>query len=267
MNVWWLLAGAAAAGPLWVVAALWLARRTWRTARKLAARTKGREHLAELARLAGGLAHEIKNPLSTINLNLKLLAEDLAREKDEDHRRWLRRLRGVQDEADRLRAILDDFLRFAGKYELSLADVDLRRLIDELVDFFTPQAEAAHVLMRTVLPNKPVPCKVDANLIKQALLNLMINAVQAMEAGGELMIRLSADWGRATVEVTDTGRGMAAEERQRIFQAYYSTKKDGTGLGLPTTLRILREHDGTVRVDSEPGKGTQFVITLPLARE
>jgi len=118
--------------------------------------------------------------------------------------------------------------------------------------------------MRTALPERPVCCRVDAKLIKQALLNLMINAVQAMEAGGELMIRLRADRDRAAIEVTDTGRGMTEEELARAFQAYYSTKKDGTGLGLPTMRRIVREHDGTIRVHSEPGKGTRFVIVLPL---
>jgi signal transduction histidine kinase len=221
--------------------------------------------LAELGQLAGGLAHEIKNPLSTINVNLKLLAEDLARHDDETHRRWLRRLRSVQEEADRLKDILDDFLQYAGRYELDLAAIDLRRLIDELADFFSPQTEAAGVIMRTALPEAEVRCRVDPKLFKQALLNLLINAVQAMEAGGELLVKLSAQRGRGVVEVIDTGRGMAPEELGRIFDVYYSTKKHGTGLGLPTTRRIVREHGGAIRVESEPGKGTRFTIALPMA--
>jgi len=265
MQWLWLLAGAAAAGPLCAAAAFWATRRAWRNARKLSARKKGYDQLVEIGQLTGGLAHEIKNPLSTINVNLKLLAEDLARSDDETHKRWLRRIRNVQEETDRVRGILDDFLRFAGKYELNLAEVDLRRLIDELADFFGPQAESAGVVMRTSLPNGEVPCRADGNLIKQALLNLMINAVDAMGAGGELLIKLSAQRARAIVEVIDTGPGIAPDDLERIFEVYYSTKHRGTGLGLPTTRRIVREHGGTVRVESEVGKGTRFIVELPLA--
>jgi len=266
MEWLWLLAGAVVAGPICAATALWATRRAWRNARKLSARTKGHEQLVEVGQLAGGLAHEIKNPLSTINVNLKLLIEDLSRSQDETQRRWLRRIESVQEEADRLKGILDDFLHYAGKYELNLTGVDLRRLIGELVDFFEPQAEAAGVLMRAALADGEVPCRADGDLIKQALLNLMINAVDATPSGGELLIKLSTQRNRAIIEVIDTGAGVAPENLNRIFEAYYSTKKRGIGLGLPTTRRIVREHGGTIRVESEPGKGTRFVISLPLAK-
>jgi signal transduction histidine kinase len=263
---WWFVIGLAAGGPVWIAIAWWLSRRTWRTARRLSAKARGLEHLVELGQLAGGLAHEIKNPLSTINLNLKLLSEDLLRHEDDDHRRWLRRLKSVQGETDRLKGILDDFLRFAGKYELGLAVIDMRSLIGELTDFFGPQASAAHVVLRTSMPEKEVPCRVDANLIKQALLNLMINAVHAMPQGGELLVRLSSARNQALIEVIDTGAGIGKGEIARIFQVYYSTKGRGMGLGLPTTKRIVHEHDGAIRVESEVGKGTRFVISLPMAK-
>jgi len=264
---WWLLIGLALGGPLWVVLTLWMARRLLRGARRLLARSRGQEHLAELGQLAGGLAHEIKNPLSTIQVNLKLLTEDIARLPDEQHRRWLRRLQSVQEEANRLKGILDDFLRYAGKYELALATVDLRRLVGELADFFAPQADAARVVMRIMLPEQPLRCRVDANLLKQALLNLMINAVHAMSDGGELILKLSAARARAVLEVIDTGTGIAAEDLAKVFEVYYSGKTHGTGLGLPTTRRIVREHGGTIHVDSEIGKGTRFMIALPLGQE
>ncbi|MFB3891614.1 MAG: nitrogen regulation protein NR(II) [Phycisphaerae bacterium] len=278
--VWWLIIGVVASGPLWALAALWVARRMWRSARRLAARARGQEHLVELGQLAGGLAHEIKNPLSTINLNLKLLAEDLGRYPDEDHRRWLRRLSSVQGEADRLKAILEDFLRYAGKIELTPAVVDLRTVVSEVADFFAPQATAGKVVMRTSLPDVPVRCNIDVNLIKQALLNLMINAVQAMPEGGDLLVkvlttgapkrglsRLGRDRrDQAVLEVIDTGIGIPRPDLPRIFQAYYSTKSRGAGLGLPTTRRIIREHGGDIRVESEQGKGTRFVVSLPMAR-
>lgn len=266
MENWWLLlAGAAIAAPVGALAVAWATRRAWRDVRRLAARSRGQDHLAELGRLAGGLAHEIKNPLSTINLNLRLLSEDLARFDDKQHQRWLRRLDGVQEESHRLKTILDDFLRYAGKYELTPTSVDLRQIVGELCDFFGPQAQDAHVVMRSCLPDKPVTCRIDENLFKQALLNLMINAVQAMVNGGELIIQVSTLPDGGVVEVIDTGPGIPADQLGRVFDVYYSTKKHGTGLGLATTRRIIHEHGGTIRLESEVGKGTRFVITMPLA--
>jgi signal transduction histidine kinase len=221
----------------------------------------------ELGQLAGGLAHEIKNPLSTINVNLKLLSEDLSRQGDEESKRALRRLTSVQAEASRLKDILDDFLRFAGRMELSPSVVDLRRLVEEMADFFAPQADSARVVLRPSLPPEPVRVRVDENLIKQALLNLMINAVQAMPQGGELILRVSPQRGQAVAEVIDTGTGIPKEDLPRIFEVYYSTKQRGTGLGLPLTYRIIREHGGTIRVESELGKGTRFIIHLPVAAQ
>lgn len=264
---WWLLLAGLLVGPVWVVVALWMSRRTWRSVRRLSARAKGHKSLVELTHLAGGLAHEIKNPLSTINMNLRLLIEDLEHHQDEEHSRWLRRLKNVHTEAGRLRAILDDFLRYAGKVELHPFKQDLRTLVDELTDFFAPQADAASVVMRTSLPATPVICNIDVNLIKQAILNLMINAVQAMDKGGELIISVGIQKHKGFVAVTDTGPGIPSEDLPNIFRAYYSTKSGGSGLGLPTTQRIIREHDGTLKVDSEPGKGTRFTMLLPLYKE
>lgn len=257
--------GAVSAAPVCVAATLWACRRLWRNAQRLSARARGQEHLAELGQLVGGLAHEIKNPLSTVNLNLKLLAEDLARYDDDGHRRMLIRLKNVRQEADRVRGILDDFLRFAGKLELSRSKVDLRDVVDDLADFFSPQAEATGIILRTALADSPVICNIDTNLFKQAMLNLMLNAVQAMDKTGELLIKVSLQRSRAIVEVIDTGAGIAPEEMKKIFSIYYSGGKKGIGLGLPTTRRIIRAHDGTISVESEPGRGTRFIISLPLA--
>jgi len=228
------------------------------------------EKIIELSQLAGGLAHEIKNPLSTINMNLSLLAEDLAHRpgppdaKTHDAR-MLRRLAAVQAEAARLKDILDDFLRYAGRMELTRERADLRRVVQELTDFFAPQADAARVVLRTQTPEQPVRVDVDVNLVKQALLNLMINGLQAMPEGGELMLKISTQPGACCLEVIDTGVGIPPENLPRVFGVYYSTKTGGTGLGLATTQRIIREHGGTIRVQSEPDKGTRFLVQLPLA--
>ncbi|MCY2925125.1 MAG: ATP-binding protein [Planctomycetota bacterium] len=234
----WILLGAVVSGPLWIGLGFWLCRRAWRQARRMVQRSRGHDRLAALGTLAGGLAHEIRNPLSTINVNLQLLAEDLARHDDDEHNRLARRLASVRTEAGRLKEILDDFLNYARRHELHPARTDLRQIVSDMADFFASQADAAHVVLRTLPGEAPIPVEVDVNLITQAVL-----------------------------EVIDTGTGMDEPCRQRIFDPFYTTKGRGAGLGLPTTKRIILEHHGAIRVDSEPGKGTRFTVTLPLAGE
>ncbi|MHC4561854.1 MAG: sensor histidine kinase [Planctomycetota bacterium] len=262
MEAVWMLAGLVVGAGLAVGASVFRQRRGKGGGVYLSRPTP--DKVSELSQLAGGLAHEIKNPLSTINVNLRLLAEDLHRYEDAEHRRWLRRLTGVQAEADRLKATLDDFQRLVGRIELSAEPVDLRSVVDDLVDFFAPQAEAQQVVLRSDLPHAPVPCRLDVKLMKQALLNLLINAAQAMAGGGELIVRVSIHDNQAMLEVIDTGPGLDPQQLERAFDVYYSTKQGGSGLGLPTTRRIVQEHHGQIRVDSEPGKGTRFTISVPL---
>jgi signal transduction histidine kinase len=222
--------------------------------------------LAELGTLTGVLAHEIKNPLSTVGLNLQLLQEDLGATNGE-HDRLRGRLAIVQRETSRLREILDDFLRYAGKLELDRKSIDLNLVLEELSDFFAPQAQLAHVQLRLRPHPSPVIADVDVSLLKQAILNLMINAVQAMNSGGDLILSASAEQdGQAVINVIDTGPGIDAETLDKIFQAYYSTKRGGTGLGLAMARRIAQEHGGTLTVQSELGKGTHFSLRLPMIR-
>ena len=226
-------------------------------------RARQSERLAELGTLTGGLAHEIKNPLSTVQLNLQLLQEDLLPENPA-YSRMVNRLNTVKNEASRLRDILDDFLRYAGRIELDRKPVELNGLMEELVDFFSPQAQAQRVQLRLSKSPAPVVASVDAKLVKQTLLNLMINGLQAMPNGGELILTLSHTSGEAVIDVIDTGNGIPQEAIDRIFQAYYSTKKGGTGLGLPMAQRIAAEHGGALSVKSEAGKGSDFTLRLPL---
>ena len=227
-------------------------------------RTRHAERLAELGTLTGGLAHEIKNPLSTVQLNLQLLAEDLTPDNPA-YGRVVNRINVVQRETSRLRDILDDFLRYAGKLELDRHPTDLNDLLQDLYDFFTPQAQLQRVRLRLRNnPNGPISAEVDPKLIKQAVLNLMLNALQAMPEGGELILGASQDEDRACIDVIDTGKGIPPEAIGKIFQAYYSTKKGGTGLGLAMAQRIVHEHGGLIDVKSEPGKGTNFTLRLPI---
>lgn len=234
-----------------------------RRAARLQARAESIQRLAELGTFTGGLAHEIKNPLSTVLLNLQLLQEDL-NANDPAHSRLSTRLNTVTREASRLRDILDDFLRFAGKIELSRQKVDLNAMLQELVDFFAPQAQLSRVKLRFSPKAGPLTVEVDPRLIKQTILNLMINGLQAMPSGGELILTAGAADDAAEVHVIDTGSGIPAEAIDKIFQAYYSTKKGGTGLGLAMSQRIVREHGGELTVSSEMGKGSDFKMRLPM---
>ncbi|HTV48825.1 MAG TPA: ATP-binding protein [Phycisphaerae bacterium] len=219
--------------------------------------------LTQLGELAAGLAHELKNPLSTVKLNLQLLQEDLAKLPGAQSSQS--RTATLRKEVERLSQTLDDFLRFAGRLEIRTQPVKLNGLVRDLIDFFQPQAMAAGVRLHASLSSIDPVCVLDANLFKQALLNLMLNAIQAMPSGGELIIRTHVDQDRAFVDVSDTGVGITPEIMPRIFEAYFTTKKGGTGLGLATTRRIVEEHRGHIAVTSEPGKGTNFRMELPMA--
>lgn len=222
------------------------------------------ERLAEIGSLTGGLAHEIKNPLSTVQLNLQLLREDLLPENPA-YSRLVNRLDTVHRETGRLREILDDFLRYAGRIELQKQPTELNQLLDDLCDFFMPQAQLSRVQLRLRRHPEPVTANVDARLIKQAVLNLLINGLQAMgDAGGELIMQLGVQGRSAVIDIIDTGPGIEPDKASKIFQAYYTTKKGGTGIGLAMAKRIAEEHDGKITVRSEVGKGSDFAITLPL---
>jgi signal transduction histidine kinase len=132
-----------------------------------------------------------------------------------------------------------------------------------MVDFYSPQAQSHAVTIRQGLHNKPLVCKVDANMLKQVILNLFINAQQAMGGGGELMIRTDRRDKDVIVEISDTGSGIPADRLEHIFDAYYSSRPQGSGLGLPTAKKIVEAHNGSITVNSEPGKGTSFTLRLP----
>ena len=238
-------------------------------------RAQAAEHLAEIGSMTGGLAHEIKNPLSTIGLNAQLLKEAIEdSELEESERsRLVRRIEALARETERLRGILEDFLEYAGELRLSKAQVEINQLVEELTDFFTPTAEGAGVRMRVELPDQSPKLNIDAYHLKQALLNLMLNAVNAMEQQEpgtmELILRVAqgederGNW-CMRVHVIDTGPGIDEQTRAKIFRPYFTTRSGGTGLGLPTARRIIEAHHGHLELHSEPGTGSDFVIVLPM---
>lgn len=247
--------------------------------------------LAFLGAVAGGLVHEIRNPLSAMSMTLQLLEEDWPEgEGDERERRTARRLRAVRREVGRLSSILDDFLRYAGIRRLDLREADLNRVLEEVCSFIAPECTRAGIEL-SFFPDRNLPLlPLDERLVKQALLNLLLNAIQAMEepsaephaAGGmgaganvpaapappqalQLIVRSRLEGDHARVDVIDTGPGIPEDLRERVWQVYFSRKKGGSGLGLPTARRIAEEHAGSLVFETALGKGTDFIFRLPLA--
>jgi signal transduction histidine kinase len=225
------------------------------------------EQYAELAELAGGFIHEIKNHLSTLGLNLQLLGEDFQDPQSQRERRALERIQRLQTECQRLVDVSNDFLRFARVNERDLQGepTDLSAVIEEMVDFFSPTARQASIEINCYLPADLPLVMLDRDLFKQALLNLMLNAEQAMQGGGELTIQATRETEEICLSLIDTGQGISAEVLAKVFRPFFSTKPGGNGLGLPTVRRIIEAHGGTIDVQSEPGKGTKFTLRLPIA--
>lgn len=227
------------------------------------------DQYAALAELAGGFIHEIKNHLGTLGLNLQLLAEDFQEPRDQRERRALTRVHKLQSECQRLADIANDFLRFARIKDLPLAPADLGKVIEDMMDFFTPTARAANIDIKAYLPADLPQVALNIEMFKQALLNLMLNAEQAMPEGGSLTIQaaleLSHQGTYVVLSLIDTGKGIDAKTLPKIFEPFFSTKTAGSGLGLPTTKKIIDAHHGSIEVQSEVGKGTKFTIRLPAA--
>lgn len=222
------------------------------------------DQYTEIARLAGGLAHEIKNPLSTIGLNMELLAEDLQEEDTPRHRRALAKIEVVQRECQRLQDLLDDFLNFAKVRNLRREPSDLNDQVRQVLDFFRPQSVETGVEVAAYLQSDLPGVLLDREAFRGALLNLILNAHQAMPQGGRLEVFTEATPRGVALRLIDSGCGMDARTRDQIFDAFYSTKPGGSGLGLPTTRKIVEAHGGRIRVESEVGQGTRFTVELPV---
>ena len=226
-----------------------------------------REHYNELAALAGSLAHEIKNPLSVIRMNADLLGEDLVDTDTPQSRRFLDKLDIVQDQCERLENLLNDFLQFARLRGLNLQPGSLNRQLEKVLDLFEAQAHNESVrITRYLDPDLPA-ILLEEKTLQAALVNLTKNAFEAMPGGGELVARTYTTRTSVALDLIDSGCGMDQATALKMFNAFYSTKDGGSGLGLPTTRKIIEAHDARIQVQSEMGTGTKFTLEFPrLAR-
>jgi PAS domain S-box-containing protein len=233
-------------------------RRAWRA-----------EQLAELGIMASGLAHEVRNPLNTIRFNL-LNVQDLvasAPAGGSTAAEVVPVLRDIAAEVDRLEGTVRDFLRLARPEPCQIEPVDPTELLEGVVRLVERPCRSQNVQLGLEHSASPTLVAADGKQLKQILLNLILNAQQAMPDGGRLSLRSYAQDGRLVIEVEDTGAGIPPEVRPKIFQPFFSTKKEGTGLGLTICRRLVEQMGGSINFDSEVGKGTTFRIALPVSQD
>jgi PAS domain S-box-containing protein len=221
------------------------------------------ERLAALGRITAGVAHEVKNPLNSMRLWLENLKESLSYDGDSTASRQA--VQVLDKEIDRLDQVVKRFLDFTRPMDVRLEATQLADLLKEVLEIAKPQLEKANILLAQLLPIDVPEVYVDRALLKQAVLNLVLNAAEAMPNGGQLRLVLSRRGEMAEITVGDTGKGIPPENQQRIFQLFFTTRPGGSGIGLASTFRIVQLHNGSIDFTSEVGRGTTFRIELPLA--
>lgn len=216
--------------------------------------------MAAIGRLTSGVGHEVKNPINAIVVHLELLRGKVGGEATAT-----RHLEIIQSEIQRLDRVVQTLVDFSRPVELKLVDQDMRAIVSSVLMLASAGLESYSVTVVSQLPDHPVVVKVDADLLKQALLNVVLNGAQAMADGGELSVRLTEDGRSAIIKVQDHGEGIPDEIRPKIFDLYFTTKRDGSGIGLAMTYRILQLHHGQLDVESKVGEGSTFTLSLPVA--
>ena len=217
----------------------------------------------ELAELAGALAHEIKNPLSVIRMHMDLMAEDLAEPQTQRERRAFGTVRVVHSQCERLEKLLNDFLKFIRLQRLDLTPGDLNGLVERLLNLYAHQARTQGVQIVPMLDPDLPAVLLDQEPMEAALVNLIKNALESMPDGGTLTVITRRVPQGVALDLIDTGCGIDDQTARRMFEAFYTTKQDGSGLGLPTARRIIEAHGGRISVQSQLNRGTKFTIELP----
>jgi len=229
--------------------------------KKLEEETKRSERLSALGNLAAGVAHEIRNPLNTISIaSQRLKSEFTVGSNKTEYENFLK---SIIDETKRLNNIVNQFLSLTKAQKLSLVSVNIREFLEELLSLLKLEAEEKKISWNTNLKAE-ANLKIDREEMTKALLNIILNAIQATEPGGRISVVTSKNNGDFLIKISDTGKGIPKDDLSKIFQPYFTTKERGTGLGLSIAHRIISDHKGKIEVESEVGKGTTFTIYLPL---
>lgn len=226
------------------------------------------ERLAAIGKMASHIAHEVKNPLSSIGLNTELVGEE-ARDIPEEQKRAeiLSLTKSISLEVDRVTSLINHYLQLGRPPKPQKAETDLASLVTEVKEFMDPEMKKNGVAVAVTGIDRPLAAVVDRDQIKQVVINLLKNAMEAMDPDGkkEIEMTLAETENHAKIVVSDTGRGMTGKERENIFEPFYTSKKGGSGLGLPLTRQIVLDHGGNIECTSKKGKGTRFEILLPLS--
>lgn len=217
-----------------------------------------------LGRLLGRLAHEIRNPLSSLDIHVQLLEEDLVQAAPEIREKLTPRLEIIHGELHRLENIVKHFLRLSGPSALSLEPVALAEVAGHVCELLRPEATTREIDLRLDCPAALPVFTADPGQLTQALLNLVINSLQAVERRGRITMRLQSTSEHVVVGVHDSGPGIPADKLATIFEPYYTTKSDGTGLGLWIAQQIVTAHGGDLQAANVPSGGAMFTIRLPL---
>jgi signal transduction histidine kinase len=258
-----LVVGGVVSVALLIVAFVYVLRLVHRT-RRLERETQEAEKLAYIGTLASGLAHEIRNPLNAMNINLELLEEEI--ESGEIAEGSLALLRSSRDEVQRLEMLVKDFLAFARPQTRNREEVHPRKLVGDVLRFVRPEFEAKNIEIELVHEEGTPTISIDAAQLKQALYNIVRNAQEVSPAGSRVQVRIGAtEQGEARIEILDQGPGIDPAIRERIFEVFWSKKPAGTGLGLPIAQRAVVSHGGRIEVESRSEGGSRFTIVLPPA--
>jgi PAS domain S-box-containing protein len=228
------------------------------------------ERLAVIGAMSARLAHEIRNPLSSITLNIDLVRDEvdtLSNENASASNEARSLLQSIDSEVRRIQRVTEDYLQFARMPKPRRELVSLNEALAQGLTFMESLFSATNVNVRTEFDAALPAIEADEGQLWQAILNLVRNALEAMPNGGTLVVSTARQGSRAILTVRDTGKGMTEQERQQVFKPFFSTKSSGTGLGLPLTQQIIAEHGGSIRCESAPSKGATFVIELPLPEE
>jgi signal transduction histidine kinase len=228
------------------------------------------ERLAVIGTMAAKVAHEIRNPLGSITLNLDLVSKEIEKfDRINQHSLEESRvlLQDIRDETKRIKRVIDDYLQFARLPKLQRRPLALNEFLDQKLAFMHATLEDASVELRTEFDPALTIVNADAEQFWQVVLNLLRNSREAMPRGGELCVSTQRDDAQAIVRVTDTGDGMTEEQARQVFHPFFSTKTQGTGLGLALAQQIIIEHGGHIECESAPGQGSAFTIYLPLAEK